>query len=86
MAEIILLDAATNGHTCSYCGFPVYVEGVPKNSGGNLHRTHYHVSCALVLGLVSRDQVLAWYADGHAKLDGFAADDYFGRLTGGWPS
>lgn len=84
MAHIVLLDSTTNGLSCSYCGFPVWREAVTKRTGdNNARQTHYHVACGLLAGLVNRDEVLAWYADGHAKVDEFAADTFVGRL-GAW--
>lgn len=79
------LYADDEGRPCGYCGFPVYGEAVSKTAGDdNKRQAHYHPPCALLAGLVTREQVMAWYADGHGRVDEFSADNYFARL-GGWP-
>jgi hypothetical protein len=53
--------------------------------GGRGHNAHYCVGCGLLLGVVTRAQVIGYYADGsRGAVDAPALDGYYERLGLAW--
>lgn len=86
LAQIIATDSATEGAPCHNCGLPMSRECVTLNGagGGRTHNKHYCVSCGLLLGYITRAQLLGWYAGGQGTVDVGALDGYFQRLGVAW--
>lgn len=57
-------------------------ECVSVPAGGQVHNKHYCVGCGLLLGYVTREEALDWYADGHGTAAPGSKEEYFSRLAG----
>lgn len=82
MANIVKTNINSFGTPCHSCGLPLGSECVSMPAGNQIHNKRYCISCGIILGHVSKQQVLAFYADGHGQVNESAFDGFYERLAG----